>query len=150
LVQSAFEQVVRTLQRGTYSRNCSLTSWASAIASNVALNELRARRRDRQYFVEVDPTPRARAGGDVEAQVIARRRLQLARLELSKMNPQRAQAVILHDVNGLPIEEMAAALGVTVAAAQSRLSRGRREISARVEGFENDCNPALESKETPS
>jgi RNA polymerase sigma-70 factor (ECF subfamily) len=148
LVQSAFEQVVRTVQKQTYARNCSLTSWAAALTSNLALNQLRARRRDRRFLVEGDPAPRARAGVDVEAQVIARRRLQLARLEFARMNPQRAQAVILHDVNGLPLPELAAALGVTLAAAQSRLSRGRREISARIERFESGTN-LLADEEIP-
>jgi len=138
LVQSAFEQVVRTILRGSFSKDCSLTSWASAIASNLALNALRSRRRDRRFLVAVETPPSAKAPTDVEAQVIARRRLQLARAELMSMNPQRAQAVILHDVNGLALDEMAAALGVSIAAAQSRLSRGRREISARIARFEGD------------
>jgi len=145
LVQSAFEQVVRTIQRGSYSRNCALTSWASAITSNLALNALRAQRRDRRFLVSAEATTTAKAATDVEAQVIARRRLQLARAELSEMNPQRAQAVILHDVNGMALQEMAAALGVSVAAAQSRLSRGRREISARISRSEND--PQLEEEQ---
>ncbi len=142
LVQSAFEQVVRTVQRGSFERNCSLTSWASAITSNLALKALRARRRDRHYLVATEPHHAAQAGIDVEAQVLARRRLELARQHLANMNPQRAQAVILHDVNGLPLVEVAASMGVSMAAAQSRLSRGRREISAHINRFENDTqNP---------
>ncbi len=132
LVQSVFEQVVKTIQNGRYSRACSLTSWASAIASNLALNSLRQRKRDQYLLLAADTARLDRAATDVEAQVMARRRLQLARTELANMDPGRAQALILHDVNGMPLVEMAAALGVTVAAIQSRLSRGRRELCERM------------------
>jgi DNA-directed RNA polymerase specialized sigma24 family protein len=47
LVQSAFEQIVASLYRRRYARECSLTSWASAISCHIALNALRARRRQR-------------------------------------------------------------------------------------------------------
>ncbi len=48
LVQSVFEQVVLTLARGSYAGNCSLKTWAARISSNVGLNALRARRRERK------------------------------------------------------------------------------------------------------
>jgi len=48
------------------------------------------------------------------------------------MNPERAQVLLLHEVNGLELAEIAAALGISVMAAQSRLSRGRRELRARL------------------
>lgn len=136
LVQSVFEQVVKTIQTGRYSRACSLTSWASAIASNVGLNSLRQRKRDQHLLAAADAVRFDRSGTDVEAQVIARRRLQMARAELANMDPGRAQALILHDVNGVALNEMAAALDISVAAAQSRLSRGRRELSARMARFD--------------
>jgi DNA-directed RNA polymerase specialized sigma24 family protein len=52
------------------------------------------------------------------------------------MSPDRAQAVVLHDVNGMDLRELATVLGITVAAAQSRLSRGRAELSRRMPDLE--------------
>src|SRR5690606_13993231 len=48
LVQSVFEQIMLTLARGSYAGNCSLKTCASRISSNVALNALRSRRRERK------------------------------------------------------------------------------------------------------
>ena len=50
LVQSAFEQIVRTLTQRSYARACNLRTWASSIASHVGLNALRARRRERSVI----------------------------------------------------------------------------------------------------
>jgi RNA polymerase sigma-70 factor, ECF subfamily len=54
------------------------------------------------------------------------------RAELARMNPARAQVLVLHEVNGMDLAEIAAVLGISVTAAQSRLSRGRRELMSRL------------------
>ena len=47
---------------------------------------------------------------------------------LRGLGPKKARVVYLHDVLGYQLEEVATMLGTSVAAAQSRLVRGRREI----------------------
>lgn len=135
LVQSAFEQIVITLRGDRYSARCSLTSWASAVSCNVALNALRSRRRQRSFFGSEPPqsTPEPRDHHDLEGQLAARQALERVRGELARMNPARAEALVLHEVNGLGLDEIAALLGISVMAAQSRLSRGRRELMERLE-----------------
>ena len=61
-------------------------------------------------------------------------RSQLRRFEgaLSRLRPAKAEVVYLHDVLGHDLAEVAAAVGTSVAAAQSRLIRGRREIIDRM------------------
>ena len=49
------------------------------------------------------------------------------------MNQARAEVLVLHEVNGLELAEIAHVLGISQAAAQSRLSRGRRELLQRLE-----------------
>lgn len=131
LVQSAFEQVVKTVHSGAYRQTCALTSWASSIACNLALNAVRARKRE-LLLLPIEAMATAPAHENPEAATEARRQLARLRQALAEMNPQRAHAVILHDVNGLDLRELAAATGVTPAAAQSRLSRGRSELSKRL------------------
>jgi DNA-directed RNA polymerase specialized sigma24 family protein len=53
------------------------------------------------------------------------------------MNPGRAQVLVLHEVNGLELSDIATVLGISVMAAQSRLSRGRRELVSRLEAADS-------------
>lgn len=137
LVQSAFEQIIITLARRRFARACSLSAWASTVTAHVALNALRSRRRERNVLDRVcDPdfeTRRARAKDDVEHQVGAREQLEKLRAHLSAMDQAKAATLLLHDVLGHELAEIAVLTGVSVAAAQSRLVRGRRELHRRME-----------------
>ena len=134
LVQTVFEQIVLTLARRSYAGACSLKTWASTVASHVGLNALRSRRRERKMLdrgteLHGDMVP---APGDLERELSARSQLEQLRVELSQMSPKRAHAVFLHDVLGHDLAEIAVITGVSVAAAQSRLVRGRGELFRRL------------------
>jgi RNA polymerase sigma-70 factor (ECF subfamily) len=137
LVQAAFEQIVLTLYQRRYAHDCSLTSWASAISCHIGLNALRAQRRQRALLGSgIGGEAELRSRTDLEGQLAARQALERIRAQLSEMNPERAEVLVLHEVNGLELAEIAAALRISVAAAQSRLSRGRRELLERLEAAE--------------
>jgi RNA polymerase sigma-70 factor, ECF subfamily len=135
LVQAAFEQIVLTLSRRSYARACSLQTWASTIATHVAFNALRARRRERRVF-DRDASnisePEPPASSDLERTAGARADLERVRWLLAQMKPERAETVFLHDVLGHDLAEIALMTRVSVAAAQSRLVRGRRELRERL------------------
>jgi RNA polymerase sigma-70 factor (ECF subfamily) len=134
LVQSTFERIVETLMRGKFSRECSLKTWASSVAAHVALNALRGRRRARKVFDPIEVTEAAGNGaaGDAEQELRARDELRAVQGHLSAMKPQHSMALVLHDILGHDLAEIAEMLGITVAAAQSRLVRGRREFLRRM------------------
>ncbi len=144
LVQMAFEQIVLTLSRQTFAGGCSLKTWAAAITSRVGWKVLRTRRRERQVVdVCAEIVDDTVAGAlDVEREAASRLELERVRLQLSLMKPPQAEAVFLHDVLGHELVDIAHMTGVTVAAAQSRLVRGRRELAKRVQ------RAGLESKES--
>ncbi|WP_437690302.1 RNA polymerase sigma factor [Sorangium sp. So ce176] len=136
LVQGAFEQIVSTLAKRRFAGECSLAGWASVIACHIGLTALRARRRERRV---IDRTPAPEGGpeppsrsADPEREVSAQRDLEALRRHLAAMDGDRATALLLH-VMGYSLNEIADLTGVSAAAAQSRLSRGRRELQARWE-----------------
>jgi RNA polymerase sigma-70 factor, ECF subfamily len=136
LVQAAFEQIVLTLSRQSYARACSLQTWASTIATHVAFNALRSRRRERRVF-DRDPTTKTAdsepvSTADLERAAGARADLERVRSSLIQMKPERAETVFLHDVLGHDLAEIALMTRVSVSAAQSRLVRGRRELRSRL------------------
>jgi RNA polymerase sigma-70 factor (ECF subfamily) len=136
LVQSAFEQIIVTLSNRRFSRACSLSSWASSVTTNVAFNIIRARTRERRVVDRRrDGDHEAENRGrsiDVERHAGAREALVYVREHLGSMDEGRATTLVLHDVLGHELAEIAVLTGVSVSAAQSRLVRGRKELWQRL------------------
>jgi RNA polymerase sigma-70 factor (ECF subfamily) len=134
LVQSAFEQIVKTLATRRFAGACSLKTWAASVATHVGLNGLRSRRRERGVFDRNEETALSAgaASDDPERDATLRRELEIVRRELAAMNPARAETLFLHQVLGYDLAEIAALTGTSIAAAQSRLVRGRHELYERL------------------
>jgi RNA polymerase sigma-70 factor, ECF subfamily len=139
LVQTVFEQIVGTLSRRTFARRCSLAGWAAVLACHVGLNALRSRRRERAVIDRREPqgelaqsAPDRADPAPLDAQLRARDELATVRRHLAEMDPDRVTALLLHAM-GHELTEIAALTAASVAAAQSRLSRGRRELRARLD-----------------
>jgi RNA polymerase sigma factor (sigma-70 family) len=137
IAQMAFEQVVETLARQQFAGACSLETWAARVASHVGLNALRSRRRERHWLdrqqdgaVASETRP---SSLDSDRMMEARSRLEQVRRHLVLMKPEQAEAVFLHDALGHDLAEIAVMMGASVAATQSRLVRGRKELWKRLE-----------------
>ncbi|HEX3598270.1 MAG TPA: sigma-70 family RNA polymerase sigma factor [Polyangiaceae bacterium] len=143
LVQQAFEQVVITLTRHAFAQMCSLRTWASRVATNVALNALRSRRReraviDRSSVIDDEFAP---ASGRVPQRAFdSRSELAYVRQMLAEMKRDQVETLVLHDVMGHDLAEIALMTGISTSAAQSRLFRGRRELRRRIELEGLDAN----------
>jgi RNA polymerase sigma-70 factor (ECF subfamily) len=134
LVQSSFEQIVKTLATRRFAGACSLKTWAASVATHVGLNALRSRRRERGVFDRSDDgnaTPGS-ASENPERDAGLRGELDRIRRELAEMNPSRAETLFLHQVLGYDLAEIATLTGTSIAAAQSRLVRGRHELYERL------------------
>jgi RNA polymerase sigma-70 factor (ECF subfamily) len=131
LVQIVFEHIVRSILQRAFAQSCSLASWATLISSRVAINALRSRIRERRVL---DRSADAPALDEVTDQRPLEKRLEarsdVAQLQraLTQLNEARREAVMLHDVLGHSLLEIAALTDVSVRAAQSRLFRGRKEL----------------------
>lgn len=136
LVQTSFELIVRTLQKPRARQIENLAAWASAIAAHVALDALRGRIRERRIFSRDAETTRAietAPGPTLERQLDFRSELAWLQGALAAMNDDQAEAVLLHDVLGHDLWEVARLTDVSPAAAQKRLSRGHLELKRRAE-----------------
>jgi DNA-directed RNA polymerase specialized sigma24 family protein len=99
----------------------------------VALRALRSRARQGRVFdLRVEPeeaTQRFAGNDDVERAVSSKQEMERLRRELLAISPGRAEAVLLHDGLGHSLAEISVLTGSSVAAVQSRLSRGRRDLA---------------------
>ena len=134
LIQTSFERIILTLSGRRFAGACSLTTWASSIASHVAIDALRSRVRDRKLFRRESPsTPELTDAPSLlpERQLEARSEVERLQGILVRMKAEQTRTLVLHDVLGHDLSEIAVLTGVSVAAAQSRLVRGRKEFLRR-------------------
>ena len=133
LVQDTFEQVLRALAADRFEGRSSLTTWAAAIAGHVALDRLRRGFREERVLVPAQgDTVGAVLGPGAERRLEARSEVRRLQGVLARMKPELAETLLLHEVLGHELAEVAEIMGVTQSACQSRLFRGRKELLRRV------------------
>lgn len=131
--QDAFVQAWRNLDR--YRGEAAVFTWLYRIGVNEALARRRRKRletvdletseSESARYVRRDTQPEASAeSADVRTQVMA---------ALRTLPEDHREAVVLRDIAGLSNEEVAEALGLSVAAAKSRIHRGRLQLRALLE-----------------
>jgi len=132
LAQTAMIELVMTIDR--FRGDCSLDSWTSTIAARTVYKHIRRRRTERRAFGVVDPEQLAEARSPVRAgrEAMVRNLTGRVLAHLDTIDESKAWTFVLHDVCGYDLREIAEITGVGVAAAQSRLVRGRREIHEHI------------------
>jgi RNA polymerase sigma-70 factor (ECF subfamily) len=132
LAQHSMIELVRSL-RG-FRGDCSLDTWTSRVTAHAVFKEIRRRRSARSVFdenAEVGTDDASPVDPDRDAAM--RSALRRVRHHVAALDDVKAWTVLLHDVSGYDLREIAEITEVSVAAAQARLVRGRRDLHARIE-----------------
>jgi len=109
-----------------------LDGWLTTIVARICLNLLRSRRTRREEPLEVHvPDPVISFEADPEQAALLGDAVGLALLVvLDTLNPAERVAFVLHDMFGMPFDEIARLLETSAPAARQLASRGRRRIRA--------------------
>ena len=143
LFQQTMIEIVRTVER--YRGECPLDAWIATVAAHVVYKYIRHRKVERRVLSDTLPFEPI-AGDEPAHRAALRSMIDRVREHLTRIEPGRAWAFLLHDVHGHDLREVAQIMGITPAAAQSRLVRGRKDLHARVAG-DPELADALERTE---
>jgi len=122
-----------------YQGDAEFGTWLGRIVANECLMLIRANRRTR--FVYLDETPSelkaipvqlAGKEPDPEGELGYLQMTNLVRSEVKRIPPLLRNVMLLCDIQGLPVREVAVELGISVSAAKSRLVRARAELRLRM------------------
>ena len=127
--QEAMVRIWRSLE--IYRGECALESWVYRIAANCCMDWLRKKKRDRsvsmepmreQGFDPADPSP------GTEEQAVAKDERQRLREAIARLPDDQREALILTQLEKVPYEETAQALGVSEGTIKSRVNRAKARL----------------------
>jgi RNA polymerase sigma factor (sigma-70 family) len=120
------------VSRADASRVENLGGWLTTIVARVCLNMLRSRERRREDPLDVhvpDPIISNERGVDVEYEALLADSVGLALMVvLERLTPAERLAFVLHDMFGVPYDEIAAMLERSPSATRQLASRARRRV----------------------
>lgn len=127
--QEAMIRIWRNL--ANYRGECALESWVYRIAANCCMDWLRKKKRDRSVsmepMVEQGFDPADEAPG-TEEQVVAKDERQRLREAIALLPEDQREALILTQLEKVPYEEAARALGVSEGTVKSRVNRAKARL----------------------
>jgi len=129
-VQNTFVELVKSVDG--YRGECSLEHWVAQIAARVVYRQIRQRKLQRRYFDTGTEAPDRPEPVDPSRRLMARDLFERIRGMLGAFETDNTYTFMLHDVVGFDLREIAQITGVSVAAAQQRLIRGRRAVHAHL------------------
>lgn len=137
-VQNAYWKAFRHI--GQFQRDAKFSTWMTRIVVNQCLMRLRQTRRARFLYLDDAGIGENRVTMElVDAtqspeQTLGSRELSgLLKQEIARIPALLRNVFVLRDVDELPMGEVASRLGISVAAAKSRLLRARLELRQRLE-----------------
>lgn len=128
------EAIARAIERADdLDDPATVEGWLFRIATTVCLDHLRRERRTRTLTELVDPVAfddvPASLAADPEATVLLRDDVRLAVVAaLQHLAPKQRAVLLLHDVCGLPLADVAGTIGTNANAAKATLHRARTAL----------------------
>jgi len=128
--EDAVQEAWLRLSRSDAAAIENLGGWLTTVVARVCLNVLRSRRREEPLGVRVpDPIVSSEDGVDPEHEALLADSVGLALLVvLETLGPAERLAFVLHDMFGVPFDEIAPIVGRSPAAARQLASRARRRV----------------------
>jgi RNA polymerase sigma-70 factor (ECF subfamily) len=142
LVQDTFLRVYQALPR--FRGECAFETWLYRIVVNVCHNELKRRRRRPLTFTESDSelangtfsVLEQLVSGETPEDLSLRHECQRQLEQMIQQLPELYRlVVVLHDIQGLSYEELAAALNMNIGTVKSRLHRAHQLLREKI--FQN-------------
>jgi RNA polymerase sigma-70 factor, ECF subfamily len=140
LTQEVFVRVFQALPR--FSLRCKFTTWLFQVTKNRVLDELRARERRPQTVVAIEDAPHLEL---VDPPVERQETIDAVWRAVRDLNPDLKMALLLRDVAGLPYNEIADSLEITLATVKWRIFKAREEVQQALarEGITVDTPAAV-------
>jgi RNA polymerase sigma-70 factor (ECF subfamily) len=129
--EDAVQESWLRLHRSETSQVENMRGWLTTVVARVCLDMLRARRARREDYVGAElpePVVTLPANGPEDEALLADSVGLALLVVLDTLTPAERLAFVLHDMFGMPFEEIAPILERTPAAARQLASRGRRRV----------------------
>src|SRR5438105_2065038 len=115
-------------------REVAVRPWLFRVAHNEAVSILRRRRQNEPLEEQHEPSR-----DTVEASAVQRERLAELVADLQQLPIKQRAALLMRELSGLSIEELATALGVSAGAAKQTLFEARTSLHAFAKGRDMEC-----------
>jgi RNA polymerase sigma-70 factor, ECF subfamily len=123
LTQEVFVRVLNGLPK--FSLRCKFTTWLFQVTKNRVLDELRARERRPQGVATLDEM---RVIECYDPPIDRSETIEAIWRAVQELNPDLKMALLLRDVVGLPYNEIADALEITLSTVKWRIFKAREEV----------------------
>jgi RNA polymerase sigma-70 factor, ECF subfamily len=145
LTQEVFVRVFNGLPK--FSARCKFTTWLFQVTKNRVLDELRARERRPQGMVAFDDVPPLET---YDQPVERTETIDAIWRAVQDLNPDLKMALLLRDVVGMPYNEIADSLEITLATVKWRIFKAREEVQLTLarEGIML-AEPVVRAERTP-